>query len=230
MNRMSLVVGTLPFLPHSVVSRSPLTFPDTPEAGPGVTINTPVSSAIPSSPVSVSAHSPTATSSPSSKSRGSSSNVGAVAGGIVGGVVAISAAAFIGFFLRRRRNHQQGLPTAAAFDIVPQPLVDEVRPQSSGGGAFVPPSLPETRAPPMRLYVRISMSLFCRRPVHVLVLPSFLYVQDPNDPNTLSWNQETISVRKAHTQVSETSNIGDTLTNMPLATSPPPTYCGFPAV
>jgi hypothetical protein len=107
-----------------------------------------------------STHSPTgtATSSSSSKYR-RSSNVGAVVGGVVGGVVAISAAAFIVFFLRRRKKHRQDPPAAAVVDVIPPPLMNQVRPQSSEGGAivpppFVPPSLPETRAPPMRLYVR----------------------------------------------------------------------------
>jgi hypothetical protein len=116
-------------------------------------INTPGSSAILSS-----SSPPTATSSPSSNSRGSSSNVAAIAGGVVGGVVVISATGFICFFLGRRM-HRQGLPTATVFDATPQQLMDELRPQSSDGGAFVPPSLPETHPPPMRLYVRISTYL-----------------------------------------------------------------------
>jgi hypothetical protein len=126
---------------------------DTPETGPNERLNTPWSSVTLSSRPMAS----TVTSTPSSKSSGSS-NVGAVVGGVIGGVIAISAAAFF-IFLRRRRKHRQGLPTAAVFDPTPQPFMDEFRPQASDGGAFVSPSLPETRASPMRHYVRVYTSL-----------------------------------------------------------------------
>jgi hypothetical protein len=207
----------------------PVPFSDTPEAGPGTILNTPASSPNVSSSPTVSTYSPTATSSPSSKSRGSSSNVRSIAGGVASGVVAVSAAALILFFWRRRRKHQQGLPTAAVFDATPQPHMDEVRPQSSDSRPFVLPSLPETRAPPMRLYVRAVFSMsFSQTCAHSHVLPSFIYAQDPDNPTTFSWNQETIPVPKVRTQVPEASNTGATLAN--TSTSPPPTYFGFPTV
>jgi hypothetical protein len=115
-------------------------------------INTPV-------PInSLTTSSPSSTLSPSSGSRGSS-NIGTVAGGVVGGVVAICAAAFIAFFfLRMRRKRRHGSPTVAVLDPIPHPqsVMDEFRPQSSDARPFVLPSLPETRASPMRLYVRVS--------------------------------------------------------------------------
>ncbi|KAH9973125.1 hypothetical protein BGW80DRAFT_1445663 [Lactifluus volemus] len=169
-----------------------------PEAGPGAVINTPASSAILSSSFQAT-HSPTAT---SSKSRGSSSNVGAIAGGVVGGIVVLAATAFIFFFLGRRM-HRQGSPTAPVFDPTPQPLMDEVRPQSSDGGAFVPPPLPDTRAPPIRPY-------------------------DPDDPTTFPWNQGANPVPKPHAQVPAASDTGHTPANMPI--SPPPIYHSLPVV
>ncbi|KAH9973123.1 hypothetical protein BGW80DRAFT_286663 [Lactifluus volemus] len=93
--------------------------------------------------------------------------------------------------------HRQGLPTAPVFDATPQQLMDELRPQSSDCGAFVPPSLPETHAPPMRLY-------------------------DPDDPTTFPWIQGANPVPMPHTQVPGASDTGDTLGDMPI--SPPPTY------
>ncbi|KAH9973130.1 hypothetical protein BGW80DRAFT_1560735 [Lactifluus volemus] len=170
---------------------------DTPEAGPGAVINTPSASAILSSS-SKATHSPTATSSKS----GGSSNVGAIAGGIVGGIVVISAIASIFFFLGRRKR-RLGSPTAPVFDPTPQPLMDEVRPQSSEGGPFVTPPLPDSRAPAIRIY-------------------------DPEDPSTFPWNQGTDPVLRADTQVPAPSNTGDTLADM--ATSPPPAYSGLPTV
>ncbi|KAH9955184.1 hypothetical protein BGW80DRAFT_1566308 [Lactifluus volemus] len=128
----------------------------------------------------------TATSSPSSKSRGSSSNMGAIAGGVIGGVV-------------------QRLPAAAVYSGTPQLLMDEIQPQSSDGRVVVTPFLPETRAPPMRIY-------------------------DPDDPTTFPWNQGEGSnaVPKVYTQVPATSDAGHTMASMP--TSPPPAYCALPTV
>ncbi|KAH9955186.1 hypothetical protein BGW80DRAFT_375934 [Lactifluus volemus] len=171
---------------------------DTPEAGPGAAINTPASSrTLSSSPQAT--HSPTAT---SSKTTGSSSNVGVIAGGVVGGVVVMSAIAFIFFFLGRRK-HRQGSLTAPMFDAAPQLLIEEFRPQSSYGEAFVPPSLPETRAPPMRPY-------------------------DPDDPTTFPCHQGANPEPKSHTQVPAASDMGHTLSDMPI--SPPPTYSALPTV
>ncbi|KAH9973126.1 hypothetical protein BGW80DRAFT_286690 [Lactifluus volemus] len=144
---------------------------DTPESGPGAVITTPASSPVLSSSAILS-YSPTATS--SSKSTGSS-NVGVIAGGVIGGIAVISAATLIGFFWIRSK-HRQGSPTAAVFDPTPQPLMDEFRPQSSESRPFVPPSLPETRVPPMRIY-------------------------DPEDPTTFPSYQGPDPVPEAHTKV-----------------------------
>ncbi|KAH9955185.1 hypothetical protein BGW80DRAFT_1396314 [Lactifluus volemus] len=183
---------------------------DTPETGPGMKIinDIPASSNLPSSPTAstnsptTSTQSPTATSSSSSGS-GGSSNLGSIAGGVAGGLVAVSAAALILFFFLKRRRPQQSPPIAAVYGGTQQPPMDEVWPQPTDGGAFVTPSLPETRALPMRLY-------------------------DPDDPTTFPGYQGPDPVPKAHTQVPAVSNTGSTLVNM--QTSQPPGYHGFPTV
>jgi hypothetical protein len=159
---MRSVVGPHILHPHLVVLGFLLSFSDTPEVGPYSNIDNVGSTAI--LPVA------SASSSPSSGSSGSL-NVGALAGGVVCGVIAISVAAFI-IFLIRRRKHRQSSPTAAGLDPVPQPVMDDLRPQSSAGAAFVPSSSPDMRSTPsMKLYVRL-----CRRHLHDSHLfASFLY-------------------------------------------------------
>ena len=88
------------------------------------------------------------------------SNTGAIVGGVVGGVAAISiAVAVIFFYLRRRRSRA---PSAAApgvgasqppMDEIKQPLTDE----GTNTGSSLPgtSSMPGTPGAPMRLYVRV---------------------------------------------------------------------------
>jgi hypothetical protein len=85
------------------------------------------------------------------------SNIGEIIGSVIGGVITFAAAFIVFLLMKSRRKHQQDFPTAAEFDPTPQPVMDGFRPQSDGA-EFVPPSLPETHAPPMRIYVRVSMS------------------------------------------------------------------------
>jgi hypothetical protein len=61
-----------------------------------------------------------------------------------------------------------------------------------------------------------------------LYSPSFLYVQDPDDPTTFPGYQGPDPVPKAHTQVPAVSNTGSTLVNM--KTSQPQGHHGFPTV
>jgi hypothetical protein len=83
------------------------------------------------------------------------SNAGAIAGGVVGGIAAISIAAAALFFFLRRRQHQQA-PQAATFvvDGPSLPHMDESRRPLSDNISFVPTSVPETPSTSMRLYVR----------------------------------------------------------------------------
>ena len=84
------------------------------------------------------------------------SNAGAIAGGVVGGIAAISIAAAALFFFLRRRQRQQA-PQAATFvvDGPSLPHMDESRRPLSDDMSFVPTSVPETPSTPMRLYVRV---------------------------------------------------------------------------
>lgn len=82
--------------------------------------------------------------------------MGAIAGGVVGGVAAISIAVVaVFFFLRRQRS--KAPPSTYAVGGVPQPQMDEYRQPLSddGTGAYVPSSAPGTPVTSMKLYVRI---------------------------------------------------------------------------
>jgi len=128
---------------------------DTPEVLPGALIGDSSgtgtaagATATRSSPAPTGSSSPTSTSPPSQHS----SNVGAIAGGVVGGVAAISiAAAAIFFYLRRQ--HPKAPPASYITDVASQPPMDEVRQPLSQEGAFPPTS--SSPGSPMRLYVRV---------------------------------------------------------------------------
>lgn len=113
-----------------------------------------------------------------------SSNTGAIVGGVVGGVAAISIGAFgVVFFLLRRKRSQA--PTAAPGFGASQPPMDEIQRPLTDEGMYTasslpgtvssPPgtmsSLPGTPIVPMRLYVSVSCPITRRASVcssHVL--------------------------------------------------------------
>jgi hypothetical protein len=112
--------------PPITVSHPRLTSIDSPERGPGTVL------------------------SPSGSKR--SSNVGAIAGGVVGGIAVVSVlVAAIFFFLRRRRSRASS--AASADDVALNPHMGQVqRPVSDDG--TVTASFPETTAL-MKPYVRV---------------------------------------------------------------------------
>ncbi|KAI9447109.1 hypothetical protein BJY52DRAFT_375035 [Lactarius psammicola] len=89
-----------------------MTIGDTPEILPGELIGTSASSSI--SPTPSASSSAPASTSPVSTSSGSRPNKGAIAGGVVGGVIIIAATAGLGFIFWRRRRRSQA-PFVALF-------------------------------------------------------------------------------------------------------------------
>ncbi|KAI0250841.1 hypothetical protein BJV78DRAFT_1154793 [Lactifluus subvellereus] len=162
--------------PSNASSTSPTPTP-TPSTTPSPTPTTP--SPTPTTP------SPTPTTPSPTPTHRSSSNAGATAGGVIGGVAAIAVAGLaIFFWLRRKRSHA---PSAASVaDGAPQSLVGEVRPPGSDDGTHGPSSMPGTPATPMKLY-------------------------DPNDPTTFPGFQ---GAGQVYTEVPVAPYSGNTQTNM----------------
>ncbi|KAI0250831.1 hypothetical protein BJV78DRAFT_1282904 [Lactifluus subvellereus] len=178
----SFAVGDSPELtpgmvisPSSASSTSPTPTPTPTTPSPTPTTPSPTSTT----------HSPTPTTPSPTPTHSSSSNVGATAGGVIGGVAAIAVAGLaILFWLRRKRS--QGSSTAFVVDGAPQPLMGEVRPPGSDDGTYVPSSMPETPATPRKLY-------------------------DPNDPTTFPGFQ---GAGQLHTEVPVAPYGGNTLTKV----------------
>ena len=141
-------------------------FTDSPELAPGAVLASGATvSASATGPVSPHSTVPDKFSSgtPAPTHTGSSTNVGAIAGGVVGGVVAISiaAAAIVFFFMRRQRPQapSAALPGVGPYqqpmDEIQRPLTDYETYTSSVPAS----SLPGTPIVPMRLYVRAFVLL-----------------------------------------------------------------------
>ncbi|KAH9992128.1 hypothetical protein BJV77DRAFT_453678 [Russula vinacea] len=132
---------------------------DSPELAPGAVLASGATvSASTTGPVSPHSTVPDKFSSgtPAPTHTGSSTNVGAIAGGVVGGVVAISiaAAAIVFFFMRRQRPQA---PSAAVPGVGPyqQPMDEIQRPLTdyeTYTSSVPASSLPGTPIVPMRLY------------------------------------------------------------------------------
>ena len=146
-NQSYAVGGANPLssLPPLTLSHLHLTFLDSPEIAPGTLLG-------PSGPSSASSTSPTSTSSSTSSNsatpvpiRSHSSNTGAIAGGVVGGLAAISIAiAALLYYLRGRQTPTPPAPTA--IDERPSgfnSLMDQVPRSMSGHGTISSdPSMP----------------------------------------------------------------------------------------
>jgi hypothetical protein len=128
----------------SFPSRYGLTFPifiDSPEIGPGAVLS-PSSSASP-------------TNSPTPLPPGGSSNTGAIVGGVIGGVAAISIAV-VAIFLYRRRRHSRAAPGVGASQSPTDDIIKPLTVEGTNTGSSLPAtsSLPGTPGASMRLYVR----------------------------------------------------------------------------
>ena len=170
-----------PFLrPLVTVLQVHLTSLDKPEIGAGTILGS-------SGPSTSSSTGPTSSSSPTSSAvpiHRNSSNTGAIAGGVVGGIGAISILIAALFFYRRRgRGHQPAPATPSAIDERPSGfnlLMDQVLRSMSGPGTIAS-SLPDTNSIPTP-YVFVFVvpaSLLC---AHVFYLS--YNAQDPDDPTT----------------------------------------------
>jgi hypothetical protein len=151
----------LPCLPLLVaVSHLYLTSLDGTEIGPGTLLGpggTPISSSTGPTGTSTSSTSSSSTPVPAS---GHSSNTGAIAGGVVGGLAAIIVAIASVFFCRRGRHTQTPAPTS--IDERPSgfnSLMDQV-PRSMSGPGTVASSMPDTDPSMLRFYVCIWWSRF----------------------------------------------------------------------
>jgi hypothetical protein len=168
--------NSLPFLPPVTVSCMCFTFIDSPEHGPGTVLgaSSPSVSASASNTLANTASSSTSTSIPV---KGHSSNGGAIAGGIIGGIAAISiVVTALLFYLRQRHSSSP----VVVFEGDGARHMDQAQFPMSDQGVLAE-TLPETTAP--------------RKPyVYVFVPPkydyvysrvfSFLNLQNPNDPTT----------------------------------------------
>jgi hypothetical protein len=108
---------------------------DNPEYGPGAIF---AASGVYTSSASASS---TGSPSPTPPPKGSSSNAGAIAGGVVGGLAVVSIAIAAIFYLRRRSRASSA--RSAGFDAF-QPHMDEI-PRPLSGGGTVGPSSPSIR-------------------------------------------------------------------------------------
>ncbi|KAF8465585.1 hypothetical protein DFH94DRAFT_782747 [Russula ochroleuca] len=187
---------------------------DSPELAPGAVLASGATvSASATGPVSPHSTSPRESSSttPAPTHTGSSSNAGAIAGGVVGGVAAISiAVAAIFFFLRRQ---QPQAPSAAVPGVGPfQPPMDEIQRPLTDNETYtaytassVPASsLPGTPVVPMRLY-------------------------DPSDPTTFPGYQG-IPQSPATPEGALPSHSGTGNSLATMQTSGPQGYHGLPTV
>jgi hypothetical protein len=84
----------------------------------------------------------------------SSSHVGAIVGGTIGGVAGIIVAAGLALFIWQRRKRR--LEKSALGDS--QAPIFEAQSPGSDNGTYVQPSMAGTSPPTMKLYVRVSMS------------------------------------------------------------------------
>ena len=84
------------------------------------------------------------------------SNTGAIAGGVVGGVAAISIAVAVIFFYLRRRRLRAMSAAAPSIGASKSPM-DEINQPLTEEGTNTGSSLPGTPGAPMRLYVRVSI-------------------------------------------------------------------------
>ena len=175
----------LPFLrPLVTVLHVHLTSLDSPEIGAGTILGP----SGPSTSSSTGTTSSSSSTSPAAHIHSNSSNTGAIAGGVVGGIGAISiliAALFFGrrFYRQRGWGRQPTPPTPSAIDERPSgfnSLMDQV-PRSMSGPGTIASSLPDM-ASIQRPYVCVFVapaSLLC---VHVFCL--YCNAQDPDDPTT----------------------------------------------
>ena len=173
---------------------------DTPEVAPGVLLG---ASGATVTATGSGAQSPHITSSASSagtgdsssphptsaSTGGSSSNIGAIVGGAVGGVAAISiAVAAIFFFLRRQRPQAAPAVAAPGFGAF-QPPMDEIqRPLTTDDVSYMASSqtvssMPGTPVASMRLYVRVFVpnlpSRFSVYSPHVRFFLTFFHYSGP---------------------------------------------------
>ncbi|KAI9436123.1 hypothetical protein F5148DRAFT_25456 [Russula earlei] len=183
---------------------------DSPEIGPGALIGNPSGSTSTARTGTITAGSPSNTNTGSNSSlptpspTGSSSNTGAIAGGVVGGIAAISIAALAMFFyFRRRGTHEPSSTTAVGNSS--QPYMGQIQPSLADEETVVPSSLPGTPVTPMKLY-------------------------DPNDPTTFPGYQPVAQTLGAPMQVPVAPYVGtgNTLANMQI--SRPQGYHGLPTV
>jgi len=149
--------------------------------------------------------SPSSDSSPSSSPTGNSSNVGAIAGGAAGGIVAVSIAGLAVFLYLRRRGPRTAYASVALNSSQQQQqqqaYMGEVRQPLTDDGAIAP-SPSTTPVTPMRLY-------------------------DPNDPTTFPGYQpaETLAP-PGQVPISPYTGAGNNLANMQTAHG----YHGLPTV
>ncbi|ODO05383.1 hypothetical protein L198_02076 [Cryptococcus wingfieldii CBS 7118] len=124
------------------------------------------SSASPSPSSSASSSNSTAIVGASSDSSSSSTNVGALAGGIVGGLIALSLLTFLAFWLlrRRRRQQQQHKPRVDSFYAgwapAPGPPAGEVWPGVYSGGGLGTSEVREARPGNSNTVTHPSMSSY----------------------------------------------------------------------
>jgi hypothetical protein len=156
--------------------------------------------------------------------------VGAIAGGVVGGVAAVSIAAVALFFFLRRQ-HPKAPSSTYGVGGMPQPQMDEYRqPMSDDGtGTYVAPSAPGTPVTPMKLYVRIFVpsSDLCS---HV---GFFSCAQDPNDPSTFPGYRQSgpgSDVTTPPPFSPYNTGAGNTLANMQTSSPGTAGYHGLPTV
>jgi len=143
--------NSLLLIPPVTVSRPCLTFIDSPELGPGTVLAASGSSVSVTATAALSSN--TSTSIPVG---GHSSNAGAVAGGIIGGIAAISIlVAALLFYLRRRRS----LTPTVVFEGDGARHMDQVQLPISDQGILAE-TLPETM-PPLTPYVNVFVPLNC---------------------------------------------------------------------
>ena len=189
---MPSVVGILSAVFQVTVSHLRLTFIDSHEIGPGKT--------------------------PGPSDLKNSSNAGAIAGGIIGGIAAIFIFVAALFLYRRRRRSLATSADDGVFIV----HMDQIRPNS--GQETVASYLPETTTPLMKPYVRVFV------PSNSACAYScvFLNPQNPDDPTTYPEYRGAPNTRYSPSPTPSPSKNLYTIASIP--NSPAQGYRGLPII
>ena len=148
--------------------------------------------------------------------------MGAIVGGVIGGIAAVVMAGLAIFIWRRRKRRQAQSAALAVHNGVQQPSMGEDRSTGSDTGTPLQPLTSGTTTN-MKLYVRVyvstgTMACTCSH-FHAFGLP---IAQDPNDPSTFP----VLQGARSTPEIQDSSGSGHT----PISNIVQSSYRGFPAV